>query len=59
MTAVDLAGLANVLRRLESPGAGGAAIVLVLGALPVVLGPMVSAGVTRVDERMGGTERAR
>jgi len=58
LTAVDLAGLANVLK-LESAGGGGAAIVLVLGAFPVVLGPVVSAGVTRVDERMGGTERAR
>lgn len=44
---------------LEAPGAEGWALVLVLGALPVVLGPMIRAGVTRVDERAGGTERAR
>jgi Ca2+-transporting ATPase len=55
---VYLPALAGVLG-LEAPGAEGWSLVLLLSALPLVLGPVLRASIAHVEARLGWTERAR
>jgi Ca2+-transporting ATPase len=56
LTVVYVPGLAAVLR-LEHPGADGWALVLGLGAMPVVVGPMLRRFVARVGVRVEAARR--
>jgi len=58
LAVVYVPGLATVLG-LAPPGAAGWSLVLLLGALPLVLGPILRASITHVQARVGRRERAR